>query len=91
MLFDRSSGVMKLTPSGRVLLEKAAKILDDVQEIRDASLQLGQDYEVRIAIAAGNTIINNFLPRYIVAFHNEHPRVSFQLGATLTQTVLRKV
>jgi DNA-binding transcriptional LysR family regulator len=91
ILFDRSSGKMKLTPEGKVLIEKAISLFEIIKEIRN---EMGKDqleYQGEIIVATSHAIINFFLPRYIVEFRKTHPRVNFDIGGGGVDMILEKV
>jgi DNA-binding transcriptional LysR family regulator len=90
-LFDRSSGKMKLTPEGKALFEKAVSLFENVKEIRGGFRGQGQPYNGKIVIAGSHTIIDSFLPPYIVAFRTAHPGVHFHLDGNVFETVIEKV
>ena len=78
-LFDRSSGKMKLTAEGRILLDKAISLFEDVREIRSEFKKELLEYQGKIFVAASHAIIDTFLPPYIAKFRSSHPRVSFHM------------
>jgi DNA-binding transcriptional LysR family regulator len=90
-LFDRSSGKMKLTPEGDALFEKTISLFEDVKEIRTGFTSEATRYRGRIFIAASHTIIDSFLPRYIIQFRTAHPGVNFHLDGHVFETVIEKV
>lgn len=90
-LFDRSSGRMKLTAEGKVLLTKAISLFEDVREIRSEFKKDPLEYQGNIFIAASHATIDSFLPPYIARFRSNHPGVSFHLEGAFFQTVYEKV
>lgn len=90
-LFDRTSGKMKLTPEGKLLLEKAISLFEDVKEMRTGFKREGIGFRGKIVIAASHTIIDSFLPRYIVQFRTAHPGVTFHLDGEVLESVIEKV
>ena len=86
-LFDRSSGKMRLTPEGKVLLEKAVSLFEDVKEIKSAFRNQDLDCEGRIVIAATAALIDTFLPPFVADFRKIHPRVSFHLEGGIRENV----
>src|SRR5579863_1824156 len=61
-LFDRSSGAMKLTAEGRVLLEKSISLFEVVRGMKSDLLRERMEYDGHIVIAASYTVIDTFLP-----------------------------
>lgn len=90
-LFDRSSGKMELTPDGRVVLQKAISIFQDIEEIRNEFREENRVYQGKIAISATFTIINSFLPKHIRDFMTAHPLIQFHLHGALFNVVIEKV
>jgi DNA-binding transcriptional LysR family regulator len=90
-LFDRSSGKMKLTPEGKILLEKAVSLFEDVKEIRNGFRKQELEYEGKIVISTTHAIIDTFLPPYIAHFRKIHPRVNFHLDGGIREVVFEKI
>lgn len=90
-LFDRSSGKMKLTAEGKILLEKAISLFEDVQSIRSEFKKDLLEYQGKIVMAASHAIIDSFLPPYLAAFRHSHPRVTFHVEGNFFQTVYEKI
>ena len=90
-LFDRSSGKMKITPEGRILLEKAVSLFEDVKGIKNEFKKQEVEYEGKIVIATTHAIIDSFLPRYIGEFRKLHPLVKFHLEGGIRETVFEKI
>jgi len=90
-LFDRSSGKMRITPEGRILLEKAVSLFEDVKGIRNEFRKQELEYEGKIFIAASPAIIDSYLPPYIMDFRKIHPRVNFHLEGGIRELVFEKI
>jgi DNA-binding transcriptional LysR family regulator len=90
-LFDRSSGRMRLTPEGKILLEKAVSLFEDVKEIRSEFRKQDLEYQGTIVVAATHAIIDSFLPPYIADFRINHPRVSFHLEGAIREMVFEMI
>jgi DNA-binding transcriptional LysR family regulator len=90
-LFDRSSGSMKLTAEGRVLLEKSISLFEVIRGMRSELLQEQMEYDGNIVIAASYTVIDTFLPAYVEKFRKAHPRMKFHMQGGFWETVLEKV
>jgi len=89
-LFDRSSGKMKITPEGKILLEKAIPLFEDVKAIKSEFKKQEVEYEGEIVIVATHAIIDSFLPRYVGEFRKLHPLVRFHLEGSIRETVFEK-
>lgn len=90
-LFDRSSGKMKITPEGRILLEKAVSLFEEVKGIKNEFKKQEVAYEGKIVIATTHAMIDSFLPRYIDHFRKIHPLVRFHLEGGIRETVFEKI
>jgi DNA-binding transcriptional LysR family regulator len=90
-LFDRSSGKMKITPEGKILLEKAVSLFEDVKGIKNEFKKQEVQYEGKIVIATTHAIIDSFLPRYIAQFRRIHPLVKFHLEGGIREMVFEKI
>jgi len=90
-LFDRLSGKMRLTPEGKVLLEKAVSLFEDVKEIKSVFRNHDVDYEGKIVVAATHALIDSFLPPFVADFRKIHPRVSFHLEGSIREMVFDMV
>jgi DNA-binding transcriptional LysR family regulator len=89
-LFDRSSGKMRITPEGKILLEKAVSLFEDVKGIRNEFRKQELEYEGKIVIASTHAIIDSFLPRYVANFRKIHPRVNFHLEGGIREIGFEK-
>jgi len=78
-LFDRSSGKMMLTPEGTLLLSRAISLFEDIEEIRNLFKKSQPEYQGKIVLATSHSIIESFLPKYIIQFKNAHPNIKFHL------------
>ena len=78
-LFERGSRRIRLTEAGRVLKERVEQILGlvdgTVREIQDVGE--GTAGEVRIGTITSSGA--NLVPGLLAAFHETHPRVTFQI------------
>ena len=90
-LFDRSSGKMKITPEGKILLEKAVSLFEDVKGIKNEFKKAEVEYDGKIVIATTHAIIDSFLPPYVKAFRKIHPRVVFHFEGGIRETVFEKI
>ncbi len=91
MLFDRSSGKMSLTPEGQIVKKKVLSIFEDITELRNEFGDSGKTYRGEIVISATHTIMDSFLPKYVVNFTAAHPEVSFHLNEAHSEVVIERV
>jgi DNA-binding transcriptional LysR family regulator len=90
-LFDRSSGKMRITPEGKILLERTVSLFENVRAIRSEFSEEELEYEGKIFIAASPAIIDSYLPPYIMDFRKIHPRVNFHLEGGIREMVFEKI
>lgn len=90
-LFDRSQGKMKLTPEGKVFLDKVISVFEIIKEMKS---EIGEDsklYQGGVDIAATHAIIHYFLPQFIVHFTKIWPKVNFKLEGGGLKMILGRI
>lgn len=78
-LFDRTTRVVTLTPSGRRLLPVVERLITDLD---DVAAQLGADGDAArqtLRIAATPLVSSHLLPQVFTTFRHAHPQVSLRL------------
>jgi DNA-binding transcriptional LysR family regulator len=90
-LFDRSSGNMKLTAEGQVLLEKSISLFEVIRSIKSELMGERMEFDGDIVIAASYSVIDLFLPSHVEMFRKAHPRVKFHMQGGFMETVREKV
>ncbi len=91
MLFDRSTGRMKLTPEGEALLEYALSLFEIVKTMQ-AELAEGQiSPSGTVRIAATHAIVHNYLPPSVMSFKMQYPEVNFFVEGGGVETILARV
>lgn len=78
-LFDRSGRVLVLNRYGRAFLEHAERILAEDEAGRRAIAELASPQTGTVALAFLYTVGNWLVPRLLLSFRAEHPRVRFHL------------
>lgn len=87
-LFDRSAGRISLTEQGSILLEYANKLAALAAE---AERELGTrdgTLSGELSLGVSTTIAQYVLPRLLVAFLDQHPRVQFSLHSGNTDEIV---
>jgi len=88
-LFDRTGGRVSLTKQGTLLLRYAEKISAIVSEA-EQELAAGEgQLSGELALGVSTTIAQYVLPRLIVAFLAEHPRVQLALHSGNTDEIVQ--
>lgn len=78
-LFDRRGRVLALNRFGRTYLEHARRILAEDEAGRRAIADLASPQTGTVALAFLYTVGNWLVPRLLLSFRAEHPRVRFHL------------
>jgi LysR family transcriptional regulator, low CO2-responsive transcriptional regulator len=78
-LFVRDGRSTRLTDAGRVLLEHAERVLDDMARARERLSALGELRSGRLVIGATDTLACYVLPPVLRAFRDRHPGVELRL------------
>jgi DNA-binding transcriptional LysR family regulator len=90
-LFDTSKGQRLLTEEGEILLRRAISIFETIKATREELGRLEQDPTGRLTIAATPGVQLFYLPRFVVAFKQRHPRVKFELFSGGRGAILERV
>jgi DNA-binding transcriptional LysR family regulator len=91
ILFDRSSGKMRITAEGKILQKQAVSLFEDVKQIKGEFKDEEINFRGKIFIATTPAIIYTLLPPYIVHFQKLHPEVTFQLEGSIREMIYEKV
>lgn len=79
LLFERSSRKVTVTPSGRVFLEEARRIIDQVDLAIRLAQRAGKGELDRLRIGFTPTALFGILPRVVQEFRKRWPGVNFKL------------
>lgn len=90
-LLDRSGRRVTLTAAGAALLERAERLLADLDAARRAVAAAGGAISGTFRIASSLTIAGYVLPRPLTAFRHEHPDVRLELQVENTEGVVRSL
>jgi len=88
-LFDRDAGGVSLTKQGAMLLSYAQKIAAIVSEAEQALAAGEGQLSGELALGVSTTIAQYVLPRLLVAFLDEHPRVRLSLHSGNTAEIVQ--
>lgn len=82
-LFDRSSGRMKLTKRGELLLSYAEKF-ENLSEMLARDVIHPDGIEGRLRLGVSETIAQSWLPDLISRFHTQYPNLEIELNVDIS-------
>jgi len=86
-LFDRSGGEITLTPAGEILYQQAKHILEHYTDIEKEMRKISGAIKGGFTIGASTSLGNHVLPRVIIAFKKEHPKVKISMMVGNTKRI----
>jgi len=90
-LFDRLGRKVVLTDVGRILLPRARRILEELQEIKvDMQTEIQEGYGT-LAVGFIPTVAPFVLPAVIRRFSHEYPEAKLEVHEDLTETLIQKI
>jgi len=89
-LFDRSRRLPRLTPAGRIVLEKSAEVLALYDQIASA-LSDEQSLAGRLTLGAIQTALSGAVPEALVDLNKAHPRVRVHVAAGMSAELALQV
>ena len=90
-LLERRRGRVLLTPGGEAVLERAKRILRDVDEIRAIAAADQGVLETTIRIGVVQSLGSYLLPLIVPDLHAEFPKLGLYVREGLPETLLRKL
>jgi DNA-binding transcriptional LysR family regulator len=90
-VFARNADGMTLTPAGRLVLDRARKVLGEAEQLRETMRDLTGQRRITLRLA-GTTVANStFLPAALGPFLADYPEVDLQLTERNSPDVLQAV
>ncbi|MBA4371434.1 MAG: LysR family transcriptional regulator [Thermodesulfovibrio sp.] len=86
-LFDRSGGEITLTAAGDLLYHQARHILDHYTDVEKEMRKISGAIKGGFTLGASTSIGNHVLPRVIIAFKKQHPRVKISMRVGNTRRI----
>ncbi|MGC2063823.1 MAG: selenium metabolism-associated LysR family transcriptional regulator [Thermodesulfovibrionales bacterium] len=86
-LFDRSGGEINLTAAGELLYHQARHILDHYTDVEKEMRKISGAIKGGFTLGASTSIGNHVLPRVIIAFKKEHPKVKISMRVGNTRRI----
>lgn len=90
-LFERSHGKIALTPTGRLVMEYAEKILGLSEEMETRVGELTGTMSGPLLLGASTTIAEFMLPQVLGEFKARHPQVQTQMTVGNSETIENRV
>ena len=78
-LFDRSGAEITLTQAGEILYHQAKHILEHYNDIEKDMRKISGAIKGGFTLGASTSLGNHVLPRVIIAFKKEHPKVKISM------------
>lgn len=86
-LFDRSGGEVNLTQAGEFLYHQAKHILEHYTDIEKEMRKITGAMRGGFTFGASTSVGNHVLPRVIIAFKKEHPKVKISMMVGNTKRI----
>ncbi|MDH4232527.1 MAG: selenium metabolism-associated LysR family transcriptional regulator [Nitrospirota bacterium] len=86
-LFDRSGGEINLTPAGEILYHQAKHILEHYTDIEKEMRKITGAIKGGFTFGASTSLGDHVLPRVIIGFKKEHPKVKISMMVGNTKRV----
>ncbi|HWB47106.1 MAG TPA: LysR substrate-binding domain-containing protein [Hyphomicrobiaceae bacterium] len=90
-LLERGRKGVSLTPGGREIAERAARLLADVTDLIDSARQLAGTFSGTLRFGAIPSIAPYLLPQLLPLIRAAHPDLDLQLRETQTQKLLEEL
>lgn len=88
-LFERSNRQVVLSPEGEILLERAQKILRQVEDFQTCARQFKDPYQGQLILGAFPTLAPYLFPQIIDELHQSYPEMKFFIKEEKTETLLK--
>ncbi|WP_043358251.1 LysR family transcriptional regulator [Cupriavidus basilensis] len=83
-LFDRTTRTVRLTAAGEVFMQQAAILQAAFRDAIDAVSGIASAERGHVAVAALPSLAARLLPRVLMAYRREHPKVTLKVCDTLS-------
>lgn len=90
-VFTRSAAGMTPTSSGRFILERAARVVSEMEQLRDTVRALRGQQRTSVHLAGTTVAISTFLPAALGLFLADYPEVDLQLDERTSRDILAAV
>ena len=90
-LFDRTTQMVAITPSGQALLDRAEIVVREFESFQDFAGHFAKDHVIRIRFACMWSTAGSVVPGLIREFTQEHENAEFEVSENNADTVARLV
>lgn len=90
-LLIRSPKLIKITPSGEILYERAKQILSMYEQTQKDILDYQEDIKGKLVIGASFTIGEYILPSILLALHSKFPNLELEVFIGNTEEIVQSV
>ncbi|MEM8940410.1 MAG: hydrogen peroxide-inducible genes activator [Bacteroidota bacterium] len=91
VLFDRTSQPLKPTPIGEVFIERAKRIINDVQELKNLINEDKNNIEGEFRMGIIPTLAPNLLPLFINDFISKHPKTKIIIEELQSEKIIEQL
>ncbi|AIF43818.1 LysR family transcriptional regulator [Virgibacillus sp. SK37] len=88
-IFIRTSKRLVPTPSGELILEHAATVIEKEQTIKNKIAQSSKEVQGTLSIACSSLISQRFLPSILGEFTTKYPKVAIDLVTGISENIKR--
>lgn len=91
VIFDRSRQPVKATPDGKIIIEKAKKVLSEIEEIKHFTQSLRGELKGELKIGIIPTLAPYLLPGFLKKFTDKYPLINVKISELTTDLITDKL
>lgn len=90
-IFDRSNHPIIPTQIGEIILQKATKVIQDVNILKESIIDVKDALNGKLNIAMIPTVAPYLLPDFMAGFHAEFPGITLRVTEMRTESIIKKI
>lgn len=90
-LLKRDSTWIVLTPAGELLVSQIGKLLEEVNDLRAAMVNLGAAQHSRLSVGAIQSTLDHPIPAAIAVLHKQHPNLMISVRGSKSSDIIEAV
>ena len=90
-LLKRDSTRIVLTPAGELLVSQIGKLLEEVNDLRAAMVNLGAAQHSRLSVGAIQSTLDHPIPAAIAVLHQQHPNLMISVRGSKSSDIIEAV